>query len=324
MSRFPFKQCVNEYLTTVKKRYQPTTLAVMERRFKRMGRELVQLWNENKITTTNPKTLTDDDIRVYYTFLSQKTTDKGTIITPSSIKHDLNDLNNLCRFYKNRCVEDFSYRVPMSRKSEFHNRLETLSTDEIKTIYETAMAVSVVDFRRCRAYALVSLCISAGLRTVELQHLKTCYIDVSDDDRATVYLDYVKGQNVYGHDRTVPIIPQFVPIIRRYLDLSIPLIKDNNPTCPYAFYSLDSFTMLSDKTLRQIRRIVNDELGIKFDGRMCRRTYGQYLIDHGVRVETVSVLMGHSTTNTTERYYARLKDEKALNETFEKLQDTKL
>lgn len=36
-----------------------------------------------------------------------------------------------------------------------------------------------------------------------------------------------------------------------------------------------------------------------------RTTYGQDLLDRNVSVESVSVMLGHSNTMTTERYYCR-------------------
>lgn len=36
-----------------------------------------------------------------------------------------------------------------------------------------------------------------------------------------------------------------------------------------------------------------------------RRTYGQTLLDRGVPLETVSVMLGHSSTTTTERHYCQ-------------------
>lgn len=81
------------------------------------------------------------------------------------------------------------------------------------------------------------------------------------------------------------------------------------------FFSHKRFEILTDKSIRQIRGNVEKACGMRFDGRMCRRTYGQYLKDKGVSIENVSVNMGHSSTKTTERYYARQRSERAIRET---------
>jgi hypothetical protein len=45
----------------------------------------------------------------------------------------------------------------------------------------------------------------------------------------------------------------------------------------------------------------------KSDG--CRRSYGQTAKDLGLSIEDVSVLLGHSSTKTTEEYYARVRSD---------------
>lgn len=51
---------------------------------------------------------------------------------------------------------------------------------------------------------------------------------------------------------------------------------------------------------------------IGLDLHKCRRTYGQYLLDEGASLETVSVLYGHLETSTTERSYCRKKQDMAV------------
>ena len=68
---------------------------------------------------------------------------------------------------------------------------------------------------------------------------------------------------------------------------------------------------LSDNTIRQIKGVVEDDIGVEFELRQCRRTFGQRNLDRGLDIESASVLMGHVTTNTTERFYSCMKLEKA-------------
>lgn len=61
---------------------------------------------------------------------------------------------------------------------------------------------------------------------------------------------------------------------------------------------------------------MQSKVGIEFNLRTCRRTFGQMLTEAGVAIESVSVAMGHATTKTTETYYARKRQDKALQEIF--------
>jgi len=51
---------------------------------------------------------------------------------------------------------------------------------------------------------------------------------------------------------------------------------------------------------------------IRFDLRECRRTFGQRYLDSDLEISSVSVLMGHATTKTTERFYGRQKNRMAI------------
>ena len=69
---------------------------------------------------------------------------------------------------------------------------------------------------------------------------------------------------------------------------------------------------LYDIILRAIKHVVEEDLGIKFDLRQCRRTFGQRYLDKDLDIESVSVLMGHASTKTTERFYSRMRLDRAI------------
>lgn len=49
-----------------------------------------------------------------------------------------------------------------------------------------------------------------------------------------------------------------------------------------------------------IKNKVENDLGIRFDLRTCRRTFGQKYIDSDLDLESTSVLMGNSSTKAIE------------------------
>ncbi len=69
---------------------------------------------------------------------------------------------------------------------------------------------------------------------------------------------------------------------------------------------------LATNTLRNCKDKVERDLDIKFDFRTCRRTYAQFAIDDGFPIESVSVILGHSTTRTTEHNYGRVRPERVI------------
>ena len=66
---------------------------------------------------------------------------------------------------------------------------------------------------------------------------------------------------------------------------------------PNAYYSEHAFEMISKK--------VREISGIAFQFRTLRRTYGQSLLNRGVALPSVSLMLGHNSTLTTEKYYCR-------------------
>lgn len=322
MSRYPFRECVNQVIRAYTGVFSDATMEVMNRRYNRMEREFTDLWKAGKVSTTNPKLFTVDDVKEYHIFLKNKVKPDGSSLDNVSIDKDFIDLDKLCGYFGNLCVLQFRRQCPALRKRNRKKRLPTLSDEDISWIWTKSESVPSSDFRLLRAYALISLYVGAGLRTIEATHSKVSNITFTENG-ATIYLDVVKGGDSYGEERTVPFIPEFLPILRRYLAIRQSYLDSYSATSDYVFFSLDNFEILSEKTIRKIREIAEKDLDLEFDGRMCRRTYGQYLKDRGVSIENISVDMGHCTTKTTETYYARQRGDKAISETYEVLKKGK-
>ena len=62
---------------------------------------------------------------------------------------------------------------------------------------------------------------------------------------------------------------------------------------------------ITPQAIDRWKAIVVGRSGIQFSPHGLRRTYGQVLLDLGVDIQTVSVMLGHSSTQTTERHYCR-------------------
>lgn len=74
---------------------------------------------------------------------------------------------------------------------------------------------------------------------------------------------------------------------------------------------------LQGNTIRAYVQKVSDDIDVKFDLRDCRRTYGQNLLDMGADIETVSKMLGHARTTTTEKCYCSLNQDAALEKASE-------
>lgn len=52
--------------------------------------------------------------------------------------------------------------------------------------------------------------------------------------------------------------------------------------------------------------------GVRFSFTLCSATWTQLLIDDGISTDAVSVLLGHSSTVTTNKYYAKMRQKRAV------------
>lgn len=64
--------------------------------------------------------------------------------------------------------------------------------------------------------------------------------------------------------------------------------------------------------LKEIQKLAN--INTIITTHLCRKTYAHYMLNSGVRIETVARLLGHSNTNITQKIYCRKTTETIANE----------
>jgi len=307
MGRYPFLTWARKYLDSVGNGYAPTTVAEMGRRYRRMDQDLRALFDSRKLSTTNPEKITADDILAYVTDLKRKG------MRESGILHNLGPLNGLLAYAGNPAVTVFKqkYRSFMPKKRTM--RYPPLEENALKMILAKAEQVKESDWKRLKAYALVLLALSTGLRNKEIRACKVTDLDLS---KREIVAEHVKGEATYGQARTIAIRPEAIGTMNKYLKVRSVKVAEKCPNNLALFPALrdseDGY--YSSNGIRMMKSLVETEIGIKFDLRACRRTYGQMAVDEGLDLDSVSVLMGHNTTKTTETYYCRKRPETAIRE----------
>jgi len=307
-SRYPFRTAVNKFLDVYKDMYSKSTFEERARRLRRIGKEIEYLKSEGKISTADPSHLSAEDVRAFYSLL------KGRNLSAKGISHEMNALNVLCTFLGNNSVETAKSKYPMLSSKYVRGRLDCFTRHEFQQITDRVASLDVNDYSRCRAYAVVLLSIGAGLRTKETQYAR---IENLDLDNGTLFVNRVKGEDTYGEPRLIFIIPDCIPALRRYVE-SLTIMMGGILQCGYLFPSPKGTALCTNSLRRYKDEIVSQETGLSFPIQKCRRTYGQFALDDGISVESVSVLMGHKTTKTTESYYARRRGSIAVDEAREK------
>lgn len=306
IGKYPYMTWVNRYIRVLRGTYAESTLYDMERHYRRMHRELLKLVETRKIGTANPQHMTMKDVEriiVHY---------KNLGLSPRTINRDFSALNSLLLFTGNPSFVMYKLRNPNLFPATTGPRQPPLERDFVLSLLERANRVEDSDWKRLRAYALVLFAIGTGARNKELRFVQLTDLNI---DEGLVHLERVKGEGKWGEPRDVPLRPQIRPILRRYLNARAKELARAKRSSTALFPSLnDNDGHLSANMVRTIKTVVERDMGRSFDVRCCRRTFGQLMLDEGISIESVSVVMGHKTSRTTEQYYARRKQRTAIDE----------
>ena len=178
-----------------------------------------------------------------------------------------------------------------------------------------------------------------GVRVAEAQALTVADLDLTTGGQSLT----IRGSKTPAAMRTIPLLPQMLPLIQEHLDLlrerlsvtaDTPLLATGNGTPMTTNYlwrvvKRAAFeagvrpvvctcgTSRQDRHDRGCPRTSSGENRSAVSPHTLRRTFGSDLINRGLRLETVSKLLGHSSTTITERAYAQILAPTIRNELFE-------
>ncbi|MCL2606949.1 MAG: site-specific integrase [Methanomassiliicoccaceae archaeon] len=261
-----------------------------------MAKDFEALRKADKVTTMDPAQLTAEDVKEYFLML------KGRGLSAKGLSHNISALKVLCFYHGNAAVDVCRAKYPIIKTRLPTHRLPTTPLTILSEILDKGNECQ--SYERIRNYSVVVCAYCAGMRPVEIQHARIENLNTSD---GVIYIDVVKGQGSYGEPRYIPIHPEGIEILKKYVHLRN--IKFGSKG--YLFTSAGR-RYFSTNALRFFKTRVENEVSHKFDFREGRRTFGQMLIDEGVSVEDVAVIMGHRTSRTTEKYYARRTQKSAM------------
>ena len=308
MSRYPFEEYSERFLESMVGVYSDATLTKYRRRYRRMARDLRRLHDDGKISTTSPKSMDAEDVRVHLQFR------RSLELSKSEYSHEVTALVVLFDFCENMAVRTCLRKYPLLRPTARHQRLPSLEPEVYDCIAarmnEVAQLDDVSSYALVRSYAMLAVFLGCGARTKELRLMSATDLNT---DEWLLDIVHVKGEDTYGEPRCVPVPPSFRAILRTYLSMR----PYHNPDASPALFppSRGSNLYLAGNSIRKILSLACEDLGIEFDPRKLRRSFGQHYLDSGIdSIESVSVLMGHASTKTTELYYARRRNSRAIEE----------
>lgn len=289
-------EAVDEFLEDYSQVYAQSTCGERRKQYVRLNKVINGLYSNKMISSDDPKQWTPEDAKV----ISAKIRSKKTYSSNYAGRLQ-GSMNVMCKYHLNRCFEDAKCRYPLLFPKKKEVRVPVLSKDEFEIIMRYCLREGQ-NFNELKMSAAVTLAICAGLRPQEVQYIRAENIDLFS---LVINLQHVKGQDSYGIQRRVPMHPLSEIIISRYISEF-----RSRGFSGYLFQYKGE--PISDNTLRSYIYDIGHGCGIVFSITKCRATWGQLLIDMGIRDEVVSVLMGHSSTAVTNKYYARTRENMAI------------
>jgi integrase len=189
---------------------------------------------------------------------------------------------------------------------------------------EALLGADIPDHRR----RVVWLLRHTGLRVGEARSLMLADIDLAPGQETIT----VRSSKSAAGRRTIPLMPHLLPIAHEqiarvremgFLDPTAPVlctrhgtamtstqlwrtVKRAAETAGVRVVGCTCGTTRQDRHLRDCPRTRSGDNRSLVTPHTLRRTYGSDLINRGLRLETVSKLLGHASTTVTERAYAQL------------------
>lgn len=144
--------------------------------------------------------------------------------------------------------------------------------------------------KNVRDRSIIETLLTTGLRVSELIDLK-----VSDFDFIKMSVDVRNGKG--GKQRTVYTTDVAANYIMQHIQ------KNSYSSDDYIFQNTKRKSNLTTSGIRKILNSIAEDAGVKdVHPHKFRHTYASILADHGMNLQSVQILLGHSSSQTTQVY----------------------
>lgn len=297
MGRYPLRTTIRRYMETNRDFLAETTYAERERKLKMIAVRFEKLCEEDKSLMRDPEDWTERELTAIILDMRKRELSLGTQ------KKTLGHINAILKFVGNPVLTKMKAQMPYAIPRGQYVKGPSLNEDQVAKVLESTEKIE--GWRGEVARFVIATYAYTGLRLSELRRAR---FEDLDTKNWVLKVRHPKGEGSYGDFRKVPIPEPLRPKVERFLrarenmiakkgELTAEPLVPRERGGPNAYYSENSFEQIAVK--------VREVSGVEFDFRTLRRTYGQSLLNRGVALPSVSLMLGHNSTLTTEKYYCR-------------------
>lgn len=348
LGRNPFATISNRFLSENSSYYASSTIANFHRLFRRLNRIFIELKDAGLVDTINPLKMKEKEIAALINYMRTTPPYKGCRRQPqqkdkfdaSTVDKYLDYMNRLLLFSNNGILDHLREAKKGLFPREVRKEITVISPLTLQGIQQSAAKIykkrikeakragkfkSVIEYRWRRAVATFALQVypTTGLRPSELRKANLEDIDTTN---WILRVSNPKGKDNYTMGRSVGIIPSIQEAFVTYLAERDRYLRRHNqpdtapliPYCPHKRHQ--RARIFSQGEWSKLKLRVQRVAGIRFKWKDFRSTFCQNCIDNGAKVESVSVLLGHSSTKVTEAYYGRIRNDRAMEEVAQALE----
>ena len=308
MGKYPFIVVVNQLLRDTEPWYSQSTRDERARKFRRIHKIVRELRGARKISTTSPKNMTEQDVVQFIGWCKER------LDNATSAKY-LRYMEEVLQAAGNASVESIRRRRKKDLPRATAKEIRTLATDVLEQLLYGPWTLED-PYWDAMAKAALSLYAHSGMRPSELRLSRLADLDLT---RLDIRISHPKGHgNWASGEERAPIMPGAQPALKAYLEERARALEARGlvpATVEPLFPLVDSDRKASYWTDRQWNRLkvyIERISGTRFRWKDLRPTFAQMSKDRGIPIEVISKALRHTSTQTTEMYYARIRSESAF------------
>ncbi|MBR4504811.1 MAG: site-specific integrase [Candidatus Methanomethylophilaceae archaeon] len=282
----------------------PCTLDVDVRKLKQFNRFFEGLYERGACKTLDPRHFDESMVTEFMMWM------KGRELAASTQEKYLQILERYLRLFGNDVIGIMRgnprYRFP---KSPRDTPIDAMDRDELQEVIDATY--NLVGWSGWVFRGVVCLAFGIGGRHKEVIDAEVQDLSLASED---FYVRHPKGEGSWGVPQWVDIIRKdMLPYLQEFWDERERMLAETGVTSDFLFVNPRTGLPYSEKSMRAIKKKVEEISGVRFKIKDMRSTFCSLTInDHMERLNATSEQMRHASPDMTRKHYLRINRKRAI------------